>query len=152
MTGAGPVTAGQQEAEASRPLIMVSYLCLLTNQDALPEVRLKDLRDLHPELIRAGVHPVMETTTLSGAVESLLGLPGLENTGVTVFVIRGEAVITAEYLVLLSREFDSWNRADLTALLHDAQSGDRVVMVGLCFNEHHQVEGLSGVYRVFTLA
>ena len=151
MTVAAPMTAGQQEAEASRPLIIVSYLCILANEDNLPEVRLKDLRDLHPELVRAGVHPVVETTTAHAAVKTLLRLHRPSNCMLIGFVIRGEEIRAVGFAVLLTELHRRVDRNDLAALFRPAGPGDRVVVIGLRFNERHRAEGLSGVYRVFTL-
>ena len=151
MTIAAPVTAGQPGVKSPRPLIMVRYLCLLANEDALPGVRLKDLRDLHPELIRAGVHPVVETTAARAAVKTLLRLPRPSSGLLIGFVIRGEEIRAVKFAALLPHLHHRVDREDLTALFEPAGPGDRVVVLGLRFNERHQVEGLSGVYRVFTL-
>lgn len=128
---AGLVTPEHPALNAASPLSRVGNLCLLATEDLLGRMTLHDLRALHPEVMRAGVRPVVVM--------------------LVVFVIRGEEIRSAGFTVSRPDLRGRDDRADLTALFERGWPGDRVVVIGLTFGALHQVDGLSGVYEVITL-
>ena len=96
--------------EVNPPVVTTLPRTLLTLATTDEGATIPELRAVHSQLVTADVQPEVMTGSLLRAVNSLMGMAGTGNPGTVSFVIRGDAVVTSEYLVLLNAKFASQRR------------------------------------------
>ena len=137
--------AGTEGRPSQKLSSVVNSLHFLMNEEHGRWVPLAELRDLHAELAKLAILPVVETVTVEEAVTTLTNLHPAGACCLVAFVIRDEVSMPPRYAFPNSAPGD---------LFYECVPGDRVVVVGVTMNSASELDpiGLTGTYRMFTLA